>query len=66
MSKSISRKKLRDLAFILRCEGMDHCLESHKINDTEHPRTKAATKERGETKRAIAVRIEQLLDGEQA
>ena len=63
MSKGISRKKLRDFAFTLRAEAMDHCISAHALNDTVEPRKWAATKEKGETKRSIAIRIEAILDG---
>lgn len=64
MSKPISKSKLRDFAFTLRCEAMEACEQAHVAHRNGQPNTLAAMKERGEVKKSIAIRIEAMLDGD--
>ena len=57
----ISKTKLRAFAFVLRCEAMKACEDAQEVSDNAEPRKKAALKEMGATKKAIALRIEEML-----
>lgn len=61
MRNRISITGLRDFVHILRAEAMDACQEAHEVSDGVEPRKKAALKERGEIKKAIASRIEEMI-----